>query len=316
MAKGVNIALGPGVNVAQIARGGRNAEYLGGESAHLAAVMAVEYIDGLQSTSVRAKVKHYGFNLQEMNRNYYSAQVDERAALEVYYPPFAAAARAGVAAVMCAYNLVNGTYACGAKKLLNRDLRERLGFKGFVMSDWWSVHDYGYQNAGLDMLMPGNTMESEGGNDFFSSAALQATSKPGVIDQVSKRVLRQMVQATPKCTPPHCDHLLLHTVATSDEYFSLARRIAMESIAMLKNRGGLLPLRPGHTGGARRLSLRCAQRHRRRESLRRFSLRSSAKLQQCISEDRFVDCCTTMRIAPVVIARAVFQQVASNRVVE
>jgi beta-glucosidase len=73
----------------------------------------------------------------------------------VYYKPFAAAIEAGVASFMCAYNLVNGTHACGNSDLLSRDLKGRLNFEGFVMSDWWAVHDAGYEDAGLDMDMPG-----------------------------------------------------------------------------------------------------------------------------------------------------------------
>jgi len=245
LAKGVNLALGPGVNIARIARGGRNAEYIGGESAHLASKLGVQYIEGIQSRGVRATIKHFAFNTQETNRNYYNAQVEERTAFEVYYPPFEAAARAGVASFMCAYNLVNGTYACGSKSLLTRDLRERMGFAGFVMSDWWAVHDFAYQNAGLDLLMPGNSHAADGGRDYFSPAALEATSEPGVVDGASQRVLGQLVKLSATCTPPHCDHMLIGAVATSPEHVALARTIARESVVLLKNEGGVLPLWPG-----------------------------------------------------------------------
>jgi len=245
LAKGVNVALAPGVNVARVARGGRNAEYLGGESAHLASRMAATYIEGMQSTGVRATVKHFGFNNQETNRNYYNARVDERTAFEVYYPPFEAAFKAGVAAVMCAYNLVNGTYACGSKELLTRDLRERLGFDGFVMSDWWAVHGFGYQNAGLDMLLPGNRMLTDGSHDFFSPDNLAKTSEPGVVDTAADRVLAEVLRAVPTCTPPYCGQEMLRARATSDEHVALSRQIATESVALLKNGGRLLPLQSG-----------------------------------------------------------------------
>jgi len=58
----------------------------------------------------------------------------------MYYPPFEGAIEAGVGSVMCSYNLVDGVYSCGNNSTLNTDLRERLGFKGYVMSDWGATH--------------------------------------------------------------------------------------------------------------------------------------------------------------------------------
>lgn len=87
-----------------------------------------------------AGAKHYINNNQETDRNTIDENVDERTRFEMYYPPFEGAIEAGVGSVMCSYNLVNGTYSCENNSTLNTDLRERLGFKGYVMSDWGATH--------------------------------------------------------------------------------------------------------------------------------------------------------------------------------
>merc|ERR1740138_1657016 len=100
-------------------------------------------------------MKHFAFNEQETKRDYESSNVDETTAWESYYPPFEAAVKAGVAAAMCSYNKVNGTYACHNSKILRRDLKEKMGFHGFVLSDWGAVHNRYAIEGGTDIEMPG-----------------------------------------------------------------------------------------------------------------------------------------------------------------
>ena len=104
----------------------------------------------MQSAGVAATAKHFVLNSQETNRNSESSDASDRTLWEVYYPPFEAAVRAGAAAVMCGYNKVNGTHACGDAHILIDHLREQMGFEGFVMSDWWAVHDEKAAAAGVD----------------------------------------------------------------------------------------------------------------------------------------------------------------------
>merc|ERR1719221_1504553 len=118
--KGANILLGPAVNVHRIARGGRNFEYMSGEDPYLGARLARAYVHGVQTQGVMATVKHFAFNEQETARASESSVVGARTAWELYYPPFEAAVQAGVGAVMCAYNRVNGEHACGNEDLLQR----------------------------------------------------------------------------------------------------------------------------------------------------------------------------------------------------
>ena len=148
--KGANMILGPSVNVHRIARNGRNAEYLSGEDPALGSVLTGAYVEGVQSAGVAATAKHFVLNSQETNRNSESSDASDRTLWEVYYPPFEAAVRAGAAAVMCGYNKVNGTHACGDAHILIDHLREQMGFEGFVMSDWWAVHDEKAAAAGVD----------------------------------------------------------------------------------------------------------------------------------------------------------------------
>lgn len=114
------------------------------------------YVRGVQSRGVAANAKHYVLNHQETDRTTTSAYASDRTLFEVYYPPFRAAVEAGVASFMCAYNRINGTYACNNQHTLGH-LRSEMGFRGWVVSDWWAMHSFKESiAAGLDVAMPGN----------------------------------------------------------------------------------------------------------------------------------------------------------------
>ena len=101
-----------------------------------------------------ANAKHWSNNNQEYNRTETSAFVDERTRFEMYYPPFEGAIEAGVGSFMCSYNKINSEYSCENNSTLNTDLRERLGFKGYVMSDWGATHSVSMAQ-GLDQEQDG-----------------------------------------------------------------------------------------------------------------------------------------------------------------
>jgi beta-glucosidase len=94
-------------------------------------------------------------NSQEENRLQVSENIDERVLHELYYPPFESAIQAGVGAMMCSYNKINGRYSCENNSTLNEDLRGKLGFKGWVMSDWGATHNISI-DSGLDQEMAEN----------------------------------------------------------------------------------------------------------------------------------------------------------------
>jgi beta-glucosidase len=149
-ALGIDVSLQPFVNIARDLEFGR-AYNTFGEDAFLTSQMGVAEIKGIQSQHVMAQIKHY----VAYDSNATSIFVDDQTLHEVYVAPFDAAIKADVSSIMCSYNRVNGTFACGNESTLTRILRDELGFKGFVTSDWGATHAVTFINAGLDMEMPG-----------------------------------------------------------------------------------------------------------------------------------------------------------------
>ena len=159
-AAGIDVSLQPFVNIDRDLEFGRGFNTFG-EDPYLTSVMGAEEIKGIQSQHVMAMVKHYvAYDSNSGNIN-----VDDQTLHEVYLAPFDAAVKAGVASIMCSYNRVNGAFACGNAQTLTTMLRDQIGFKGFVTSDWGAVHAVSFINAGLDMEMPGTGM---GMPSFFS----------------------------------------------------------------------------------------------------------------------------------------------------
>ena len=301
-AKGANVILGPSVNVHRVARNGRNAEYLSGEDGALGAPLADGYVRGVQGEGVAAVVKHFVLNSQETHRSAQSSDASDRTLWEVYYPPFEAAVRAGVASVMCGYNRINGTYACGNAHVLRRHLKLQMGFEGWVMSDWWATHSTHAAASGVDQNMPGSdryfdayslgrleerrapraaavgfsdqgisaaaekAREAEAEAAAAAAAAATAAEKAAAtaaaekaaeveaydLDDMARRIVGGMLGAgawaAPLCTAG-CDcHESLYAVnASRASHTDLARQIATESVVLLQNDGGHLPLTPGLT---------------------------------------------------------------------
>ncbi|KAI1771552.1 glycoside hydrolase family 3 protein [Hypoxylon cercidicola] len=164
--KGVDVHLGPVVGpLGRDPAGGRNFEAFGPDP-YLAGVAVAETVIGAQSAGVVASVKHYVLNEQEHFRGSISSNVDDKTMHEVYLWPFADAVRAGVGSVMCSYNKINNTYGCENSYVLNKLLKNELGFQGFVVSDWGAQHsNIESANAGLDMTMPG---EGDYGSEYGS----------------------------------------------------------------------------------------------------------------------------------------------------
>ncbi|KAJ3334701.1 hypothetical protein HDU93_007388, partial [Gonapodya sp. JEL0774] len=153
--KGVNVALAPCMNIMRAPEGGRSWEAYGPDPV-LASVASHLTVQGIQSQGVIATAKHFILNEQEHNRNFESSVVGLRALHEVYLRPFKSSITAGVGAIMCSYNKVNGTWACENPELYTI-LKDELGFRGFVMTDWWAAHSGALTaTAGVDMMMPGS----------------------------------------------------------------------------------------------------------------------------------------------------------------
>jgi len=117
-----------------------------GEDPLLTGVIGAAEIEGIQAGGIMAQAKHFiAYDGAS------EVTVDPQTLHEIYLPPFAAAVAAGVASIMCSYNVVNGEYACGNGDTLNSILRGELHFQGFVTSDWGAVHATGFINDGLDV---------------------------------------------------------------------------------------------------------------------------------------------------------------------
>ena len=221
-AKGVNVVFGPGVNVARNPLNGRGFEYAG-EDPLLAGATAAALIRGIQSKHVIATVKHLALNDQETNRTTMSSDASERVQQELYLPPFEAAVKAGAGAAMCAYNRVGGVYSCSDAALLG-DLKRRMGFSGFVVSDFMATHATSDATAGLDMEMPAAR--------YFGSR-LSSIPASRLNDMVT-RVLASMFRIGLVDNPPRRP---VASVSSS----AVATRVAQAGAVLLRNTG-VLPI--------------------------------------------------------------------------
>lgn len=155
---GVNTLLGPGVNLKRNPLCGRNFEYFS-EDPLLAGSLGAAMVEGVQSKGVSVSLKHFALNNSENYRLMGNSVVSEKTMRRLYLKPFEyIVKKAKPAAVMCAYNQVNGTFCSENKWLLTDVLRNEWGFDGVVMSDWGAIHDRAASlKAGLDLEMPGDT---------------------------------------------------------------------------------------------------------------------------------------------------------------
>jgi len=179
-ALGIDISLQPFVNIDRDLEFGRGFNTFG-EDPFLSGEMGAAEIRGIQSQHVMAQVKHFvGYDSDGT-----STFIDDQTLHEVYVAPFDAAVKAGVASIMCSYNRLNGTFACGNQSTLTQILRQEIGFKGFVTSDWGAVHAVNFINAGLDMEMPGQMPRDDGGfsiPSFFDDRPVPPAKAKGLDD--------------------------------------------------------------------------------------------------------------------------------------
>ena len=178
-ALGVDVVLGPGVEIKRSPLCGRNFEYYS-EDPLLTARLAGAMIAGLQSVGVGACVKHFAANTQETDRLRVGADIDERALREIYLRAFELTVReSNPWAVMSAYNRINGVFASENRWLLTDVLREEWGYDGVVVSDWGAVHDpVAAVAAGLDLRMPGRP-----GDPRVREALTDGSLEEAVVDQ-------------------------------------------------------------------------------------------------------------------------------------
>jgi len=246
-AENVRIVLGPGVNIKRSPLCGRNFEYFS-EDPYLAGEMASAFIDGVQSKGIGTSVKHYAANNQETRRWSSDSQVDERTLREIYLPAFRKAIEhSQPATVMCSYNRLNGEYASESHRLLTKILRDEWGFEGFVVSDWGAVNDrVKGLIAGLELEMPGAAEPSN--DDFIVKAVKSGKLSMDVLDLAVERILKIVIRFGGDdacCKRFRCGEVRTSNIDKAidvDAHNKLARKIAAESMVLLKNESNILPL--------------------------------------------------------------------------
>ncbi|KAF9649723.1 beta-glucosidase [Thelephora ganbajun] len=250
--KGVNIALGPAMNMGRLAQGGRIWESFGGDP-FLAGETAYETILGLQKSGVQACAKHWINNEQEHARQQSTSQVDDRTQHEIYAHPFLRSVMAGVAAIMCSYNLINDTYACENDKLMNGVLKREFGFQGQILSDWSATESTISAITGLDMTMPGD-IQFDSGDSFFggnlTAYVNNGTIPEARVDDMAIRILAGWYFLGQDSGYPETnfnswfplDDTKNKHLDVRDDHWKVVREIATASIVLLKNTGDALPL--------------------------------------------------------------------------
>ena len=249
-AGGVAVLLGPGVNIYRNSQSGRNFEYFG-EDPFLASRMVENYIAGVQSTGTIATIKHFVANNTEYYRRRSNSIVDERTLREIYLPVFQAGIDAGVMAVMTSYNQVNGEWTGQSHDVITKLLREEMGYKWLVMTDWWSVYDpVKVIKSGQDLEMPGKGIFVSRdfrrlGNIYVKSNALRLINEGVVseddIDRMAGSIIRTYV-AMGLLNRPVRDTKYLNNFTQHEQ---IALQTAREGIVLLRNENNLLPVLPG-----------------------------------------------------------------------
>ena len=231
---GVDVLLGPGLNIKRSPLCGRNFEYFS-EDPILAGRMAAGLVEGIQSTGTAACPKHFAVNSQELRRMASDSIVDERTMREIYLTGFEIVCReAKPRAIMSSYNLVNGTYAHENKHLLTDILRTEWGFDGMVVSDW------GGSNSAVEAARAGGSLEMPAPG-LAGARQIVAAVEAGQLDAAHVYARAQEVlnvaSASAGLPAPRPYDL--------GQHHELATRIASEAITLLRNEEDLLPLSAG-----------------------------------------------------------------------
>lgn len=238
-AKGFNVMLAGGANLIRDPRGGRTFEYLS-EDPLLTGLLAGAEIDGVQSNHIVSTIKHFALNNQETGRKFDDVHISDAAARESDLLAFEIGIEQGrPGAVMCAYNLVNGGYACGSDYLLNRVLKRDWGYKGWVMSDWGAV-------PGVDAAMAG--LDQESGEQFdtevyfdkpLTAAAARDSRVAARVADMATRIVRSVYAVGADAHPAQKGPIDFPAHAL------VAQKAAEEGIVLLRNEAGALPLASG-----------------------------------------------------------------------
>ena len=234
MVQGVNVLLGPGLNIKRSPLCGRNFEYFS-EDPYLAGKMAASYTRGIQGRGVYSCPKHFAVNSQEMRRMAMNAVLDERTLREIYLTGFEIAVKeANAKAIMTSYNEINGVYANENEHLLKDILRDDWGFDGIVITDWGASNDHALGvKAGSDLEMPNPGLSSARElMDAVKEGKITEADIDARVDNLLDAVITLSENAKNK--PNTFD---------VEKHHALAKKASSESAVLLKNENGILPLK-------------------------------------------------------------------------
>ncbi|MBR7927564.1 glycoside hydrolase family 3 C-terminal domain-containing protein [Aerococcaceae bacterium zg-ZUI334] len=236
-AENVGVILGPAINIKRSPLCGRNFEYLS-EDPLVSSGLSTAYINGVQSKNIGTSPKHFLANNQEFHRMTSDSIIDERTLREIYLASFEGAIKeAKPWTIMNSYNKLNGTYLCEHKEMLTDILRNEWGFDGFVVTDWGAMNErVRALVAGCELEMPGGNLD----NDKEIVAAVQS----GELDE---DVLNQAIERLLNIIYKFVDNRDESAVFDLDADHEIARSLAEESIVLLKNDEGILPIKENQT---------------------------------------------------------------------
>ncbi|WP_242098432.1 beta-glucosidase [Sphingomonas sp. CROZ-RG-20F-R02-07] len=237
-AKRFDVLLAGGVNLTRDPWNGRNFEYLG-EDPLLAGTMAGAHISGVQSNHIVSTIKHFALNSQETGRTVVDARIGEAALRESDLLAFQIAIETGrPGSVMCAYNKVNGDWACENAHLLTDILKRDWGYRGWVMSDWGAVHSTAKAaNAGLDQESGQELDRAVYFADALKADIVGGRVRMARLDDMVTRYLTGLIETGAYDAPASVAQPIPYAA-----HADVAERAAEAGIVLLKNDGGMLPL--------------------------------------------------------------------------